>query len=70
MLLPKLENNFEAGFSRAKVYGVFTSQLPLKKSVSPTLEKPDLKSLSDSRKKIPWQKPTPPYNFSLGPTGV
>jgi hypothetical protein len=42
----------EAGFSRAKVYGVFTSRSPLGKSQTPALEKPVLKLFSDPRKKI------------------
>jgi hypothetical protein len=49
---PAFEMKFEADFPRVEVHGVFTSRSPLKKSVAPTLEKSDLKSLSDFRKEI------------------
>jgi hypothetical protein len=42
--------------------------LPLKKSQTFALEKPDLKSFSDCGKKISMQKPFfISHNFSLGP---
>jgi hypothetical protein len=45
--LPKSENDFEADFSRVKVYEVFASRLPLGKPPTPTLEKSHLKSSQD-----------------------
>jgi hypothetical protein len=67
IFFPRFENDFEADFrlfSRVGVgaHGAFTSR--------PSLEKSDLKPLFDFKKKIPWQKPTLSYNFSLGPKGV
>jgi hypothetical protein len=68
MFFPKLENNFEADFSRGKVCDVFALRLPLGKSQTPTLEKSHLKSFSDFGKKIYKTKPALlPSNFSLGP---
>jgi hypothetical protein len=65
-----VENNFEAGISRVEVCDAFTSQSPLKKSVTPTPEKPDLKPLSDFKKKISWSKSRPfPTTFLLAPKG-
>jgi hypothetical protein len=34
VFFPKFENNFEAGFSRVDVHGLFTSRSPLEKSVT------------------------------------
>ena len=52
IFFPKFENNFEADFSRVKVYDVFASRSPLEKSPTWALEKSHLKSFSDFGKKI------------------
>jgi hypothetical protein len=54
------KNSFEVGFSRAKVYDVFTSWSLLGKSQTLALEKSVLKPFVDPRKKISMQKPTLP----------
>ena len=66
----KSENNFEADFSRVKVYDIFASRLPLGKSLTSTLEKSHLKSFSDFGKKIYKAKPPILNNFSLDPKEI
>jgi hypothetical protein len=71
IFFPKFENNFEADESRVGVHGVFTSRfLPLKKSETSALEKPDLKSaLSEFRKKSLGKSRPFPATFLLVPKG-
>jgi hypothetical protein len=67
VFFPKSENNFEANFSRVEVlHSVFTSRSPPKKSAtSSILEKFDLKSLSDSRKKTSRLKSALSYSTTF-----
>jgi hypothetical protein len=62
IFFPKSKNNFEAGFSRIKVYNVFAS-------LTLVLGKSHLESFSDFGKKIYRIKLALPNNFSLGPKG-
>jgi hypothetical protein len=69
------DNNFEAGFSGFKanrlVGGFFARFAGAEKlSTLTPFEMPDLKLFSDFRKKISWQKPVLPCNFSLGQKGA
>jgi hypothetical protein len=67
---PKFENNLETAFSKVEVCDVFASRLPLRKSLTPTLEKSHLKSFSDLGKKIYKTNPALPNNFALGPKEI
>jgi hypothetical protein len=66
----KLENNFDADFSRVKICDVFVSRSPLGKSLTLTLEKSPFELFSDFGKKAYKTKPALPNNFSPGPKEV
>jgi hypothetical protein len=68
-----LKNYFEASFFRAEGYDVFASRSPLKKMLTPPLEKSHLKLLSDFSKKNLYLKVAPsqqPTNCFLVPGGL
>jgi hypothetical protein len=70
VFFPKLKNNFEAAFSRVKVWDVFVLRSPLRKSLTLTLEKSHSKPFSDFGKKTYKTKPAFLNNFSLGPKEI